>query len=85
MTRDQLIDCLKGKEGQPISIRHTCGVIMGVFEKIIWDVNFPRITGVKLDVREEPFKPVDIIEINDAPGYTSALKIMRMMNRGGLG
>jgi len=80
MTRDELIDCLKGKEGKPISIRHTGGLLMGIFEKIIWDAGFPMITGVKLDTREEPFKPADIIEIKDAPRYTSALKIMRMYN-----
>lgn len=85
MTRDELIDCLKGKEGKPVAIRHTGGLLMGIFEQIIWDPGFPRIIGVKLDTREEPFNPTGIIEINDAPEYARALKIMRMMNEGGLG
>lgn len=80
MTRDELIDCLKGKEGKPVSIRHVGGILMGNFMGFIWDGEVPMITGVRLDTREEPFKPADIIEINDAPRYTYALEIMRLMN-----
>lgn len=80
MTRDKLIDCLKGKEGKPISIHYTGGIIMGIFERIEWDTDGFTIRGIKIDTREDLFKPDDIIEINDAPRYTDALKIMRMMN-----
>ena len=80
MIRDQLIDCLKGKEGKPVSIRHAGGILMGIFKEIVWNTDGFTIRGIKLDTREEPFKPVDIIEINDAPRYTHALEIMRILN-----
>lgn len=81
MTRDQLVDCLRGKEGKPISIRHTGGIVMGVFEYIIWDTAFPDIKGIRLVDNDVPVRPSDIIEIHDAPLYTDALKMMREINK----
>ncbi len=80
MTRDELIDCLKGKEGKPISIHHKGGTIMGNFEHLTWDSAVPIIKGVKIDTCDTLFKPADIVEIKDAPMYTEALKIMRGLN-----
>lgn len=80
MTRDALIDCLKGKKGKPISIRHTYGILMGIFEKIVWSTDAFTIRGVKIDTNKELFKPEDIIEINDAPTYTTVLEIMRKID-----
>lgn len=70
MTRDKLVDCLKGREGKPISIRYADGEVMGLFEKIVWNTDAFTIRGVKIDTSEELFKPEDIIEIKDAPTYT---------------
>jgi len=80
MTRDELVDCLRGKEGKPISIQHKGGTIMGNFEYLIWDSTVPVIKGVKIDTCDTTFNPDDIIEIKDAPMYLEALKIMRKLN-----
>jgi len=80
MTRDVLIDCLRDKEGKPISIHHKGGTIMGNFEYLIWDTDVPVIKGVKIDTCDTSFKPDDIIEIKDAPMYPEALKMMRKLN-----
>jgi len=84
MTRDKIVDCLRGKEGKPVSIRHEGGTLMGLLEKIVWNTDAFTIRGVKIDTREELFKPENIIEIKEAPMYTPALKVMRMMNEGEL-
>lgn len=81
MTRDELIDCLRGKEGKPISIRHAGGILMGIFEEIVWNTDAFTIRGVKMATCKELFEPEDIVEINDSPGYTLALEVTRKLTR----
>ena len=66
MIRDELVDCLRGKVGKPISMRCVGGTLIGNFEKFIWDGEVPMLTGVKIDTFGKPFEPADIIEIKDA-------------------
>jgi len=81
MTRGGLIDCLEGKKGKPISIHHTGGTIMGIFEEFIWGSDALTITGVKLKNIDQPFKPENITEIRDAPMFTVTMDLMDKLRR----
>lgn len=81
MTRDELIDALKGKEGKPISIHHLGGTIMGIFEYLIWDTSFPDVKGIRLVDNDVLVKPANIVEIKDAPMYSVAVDLMGRLKK----